>query len=750
MIHAGGPIAKDLVLIGGGHAHVAVLKSFGMRSMAGLRVTLISKEAYSAYSGMLPGFIAGHYTFDDAHIDLPRLCHFAGAQFYQAAVTGLDLENKKVLCAGRPPITFDVLSLNIGSGPRLENVPGAREFAVPIKPIEKFLHAWENILRHSRDGHLDSVRIVVVGGGAGGVELLLSVRQRLLAELTAGKQARVNPEFHLVTDAVTLLPTHNPGVQNAFARIFRERKIAAHLSSRVVAVERNRLQCESGATIPFDILIWATSAAPAGWLRSTGLQTNADGFVVVNEMLQSVSHPFVFAAGDVAALPDSRPKSGVFAVRAGPPLSRNLRLALLEQNLKKFSPQRAFLSLISTGDRCAVASRGSWSVRGKWVWRWKEWIDRNWMQKYQQLPPVEMQPASDAASTRDADASVPNEMRCGGCGAKIGSTVLTRVLRRLEPVSRGDVMIDLKSPDDAATSRVPSDRVVVQTVDFFRSFVSDPFVFGKIAANHALGDIYAMGAEPQLALAIAVVPIGAEAKVEEQLFQMLAGATTILNAHGTTLAGGHSAEGLELALGLSVQGMADPSRLLRKGGLKAGDALILTKPLGTGTLFAAAMRRRAEARWIETAIASMLVSNRAAADCFLRHEATACTDITGFGLLGHLLEMATASVVRVEIELARLPILPGATATLAAGIESSLQPENLQLDRFIENRDAAAKQKMFEILFDPQTAGGLLASVPGDEADACVAALVERGYAAAAIIGRVMGSEKSATPIIIR
>jgi selenide,water dikinase len=449
-------------------------------------------------------------------------------------------------------------------------------------------------------------------------------------------------------------------------------------------------------------------------------------------------------------LPDSRPKSGVFAVRAGPPLSRNLRLALLEQNLKKFSPQRAFLSLISTGDRCAVASRGSWSVRGKWVWRWKEWIDRNWMQKYQQLPPVEMQPASDAASTRDADASVPNEMRCGGCGAKIGSTVLTRVLRRLEPVSRGDVMIDLKSPDDAATSRVPSDRVVVQTVDFFRSFVSDPFVFGKIAANHALGDIYAMGAEPQLALAIAVVPIGAEAKVEEQLFQMLAGATTILNAHGTTLAGGHSAEGLELALGLSVQGMADPSRLLRKGGLKAGDALILTKPLGTGTLFAAAMRRRAEARWIETAIASMLVSNRAAADCFLRHEATACTDITGFGLLGHLLEMATASVVRVEIELARLPILPGATATLAAGIESSLQPENLQLDRFIENRDAAAKQKMFEILFDPQTAGGLLASVPGDEADACVAALVERGYAAAAIIGRVMGSEKSATPIIIR
>jgi len=339
--------------------------------------------------------------------------------------------------------------------------------------------------------------------------------------------------------------------------------------------------------------------------------------------------------------------------------------------------------------------------------------------------------------------------RCGGCGAKIGGTILSRVLERLNPVQRDDVLVGLHPADDAAVTRVPPGCVHVQTVDFFRSFISDPYLFGRIAANHSLSDIFAMGATPQTALAIAVVPPGLEAKMEEELFQMMTGAVEVLNEHDTALAGGHTAEGAELSLGLVVNGVADPERLLRKGGARIGDQLILTKPLGTGTIFAAEMRGRAKGAWVEAALTSMLRSNRAAAQCFLRHQTRACTDVTGFGLLGHLVEMLASSPgVGATLQLDAVPVLAGALETIRAGIFSSLQTQNLRVRRAIRNAEDAAKYERYPILFDPQTAGGLLASVPAANAPACLAELKQLGCAEAAIIGPTTLSD-GGKPIVV-
>lgn len=717
---ASGQIRKDLVLVGGGHSHVAVLNMFGMEPMPGVRLTVISKEAWTPYSGMLPGYIAGHYRFEEAHIDLRPLCRSAGARFIKAEATGLDIADRRVLLRDRLGIRYDVLSINIGSTPREAEIPGASTHALPVKPIEQFLARWQKVVEDIR-GTERRARIVIVGGGAGGVELALTCGHRLLAE---------KPELHLVTDTGVVLPTHNPRTQEKFARILRERDIAVHLNHRVVSVDRHKVVCEGGQTIPFDVLLWVTNAAAPAWPKQAGLAVDAQGFIAVNDRLQSLSHPDIFSAGDIAAVENlPRPKSGVFAVRQGMPLARNLRAALNGQPLRSFRPQKQFLSIISTGDKYAVASRSRWAVEGAWVWKVKDWIDRRWMRQYQEIQPMPEEMGK---------AEVP--MRCGGCGGKVGGTLLARALNRIAPATAPDVVIGMAEREDVSAINVPPGKTLLQSVDFFRTFLDDPYVFGRVTVNHCVNDIYAKGAQPHSALAVATMPFGRPEKVEEDLAQMLAGATDELRKHNAVLLGGHSAEGAELGLGLTVNAFIDAAQVLRKNALKPGQVLILTKALGTGCLFAADMRRRAKSEWIEAAIASMLLPGGPAASCLRRHGATACTDVTGFGFLGHLMEMLNASGVAAEISLSTLPLLPGARENINAGIVSSLYPENLRMRHSITGSETADP-----ILFDPQTAGGFLAGVSESTATACLAELKSFGYPSAAVVGRVIAGAASVT-----
>jgi len=275
----------------------------------------------------------------------------------------------------------------------------------------------------------------------------------------------------------------------------------------------------------------------------------------------------------------------------------------------------------------------------------------------------------------------------------------------------------------------------LQTVDFFRAMVDDPYLFGRIAATHALGDIYAMDGLPETALAIATVPPASGPIVEHDLYQMLKGALDVLEPAGAALAGGHSAEGAELGLGFAVTGRPRRTRLLRKGGLAPGDRLILTKPLGTGIILAADGRGAAPGRVVEGAIATMLQGGAAAAECLARHGATAATDVTGFGLFGHLLEMLRASAVDASLDPQAIPALDGVLPLIRRGIRSSLHAENAAA---LEALDAGGglPPEVEALVADPQTSGGLLAGVPAAQAADCLAELRELGYRAA-LIGAV-------------
>ncbi len=745
-------IVKDLVLIGGGHAHVLVLKRFGMRPIPGVRLTLIARDIDAPYSGMLPGFVSGHYAREQCHIDLRRLASFAGARLYHDEAAGLDLSAKHVLCSSRPPVRYDVVSIDIGSRPRQDEVPGASLYATAVKPIDRLIGSWEQMLERvlSRDG---PTRVGVVGGGAAGVELTLAIQFRLRKEVAKAGRDPGLVNVGLVTMG-EILPTYAPKVRHILMRILKERNVTLYIDREVVEVKPGRLLCANGGEMPFDEILWVTQAGAAPWLRASGLECDRGGFVKVRDTLQTVTDSTVFAAGDVADMVGHpRPKAGVFAVRQGKPLADNLRRVLLGKPPRSFRPQRRFLSLISAGNRYAIASRWGWALEGVAMWRLKDWIDRRFMKQFDDLPEMVEAPTA-ALEPGLAGPEALKELsvmasRCGGCGAKVGHTVLSRVIGRLRPSISKDVLIGLDAPDDAAVVRVPEGKVMVHTVDFFRRMIDDPYVFGQIAANHSLGDIFAMGAVPQTALAIATVPYGLEAKMEDDLFQMMSGALRVLEGAGAALVGGHTSEGAELGLGFAVNGTASEDALLRKGPMAPGDMLVLTKPIGTGTLFAAHMRHKAKGRWIETALDAMLLSSREAARCLQRFHATACTDVTGFGLIGHLVEMIKQSDVDVALDLCAIPFLDGALDTVAAGIFSSLQPQNIRLRRAIDNLESVSADPRFPLLFDPQTAGGLLAAVPGDRAAACVVELKASGYPAAAVIGQVLLRGQQLAPVTI-
>jgi selenide, water dikinase len=733
-----------------------------------VRLILISDGADTPYSGMLPGHVAGFYDHGACHIDLRSLCQAVGAVFYHDRAVGLDLVNQRVICATRPPVAFDYLSIDIGSTPQVEltNPALLGVNAIPAKPVPQFLAWWAALCERLESPSQTALKLAIVGGGVGGVELALNMQPRLRSLVE-------QLELHLVSRSAKLLPQQNASVQRDLTQLLRDRGVQLHLGAAVTDWNGALLRLESGVELACDATVWVTGAIAPDWLRASGLAVDDRGFVAVDQTLRSVSHSQVFAAGDIAAMVQHpRPKAGVFAVRQGKPLYENLCRALWGEDLKPFVPQKRYLSLIGTGDRQAIAVWGGLAGRSSGFWRLKDWIDQRFMVKFDLsdrtvgarfprpparswLIPHDVAEIEMLAIDRFPDggrgkrAPTGGEMQCSGCGAKVGAVVLDRALARIRSTQSTDVLLGLDQPDDAAVLSVPPGQVLVQTVDYFPALVDDPFLFGQIAANHSLSDLFAMGATASSALAIVSIPYATEPKQEEILFQLLSGALKTLGQTQTQLVGGHTIAAEKLMFGLTCNGFAYPDRLLKKSGMQPGDCLILTKPLGTGALFAAQMRGRAEPAWIDGAIDLMLQSNAAASQIFLTHSATACTDVTGFGLLGHLVEMVRASQVGVTLQMGAIPFLPGAVETTSIGIVSSLYPQNQRAQNWIENLATIAPHPHFPLLFDPQTAGGLLASLPVDRAETCLTALRAAGYNSV-IIGQIQpGLENAALPITI-
>ena len=711
-------IEHDIVLLGAGNANLQVVKWWGMQPLPSARLTLINDTPVVTYSGMIPGCIAGQYNPDELSVDLQRLCAVGDVRLVLAAATHVDTAARQVHLQDRMPLDYTLLSLNIGSQPLIPANDMLPDRQLSLKPLNSLLDRIEPHMARAEQGG-EPFPIVVVGGGASAFEICLTLRRRL-----AGL---ANVSMQLVTRGERLLAGCAPAVSRSCAAALQALGVEACTDTEVVGGDAADLHLADGGRLPYALCVWATPAAPLPLIERSGFETDEKGFIRVHDSLDTVSDAAVFAVGDCASLA-SRPdlaKAGIFSVRAGPVLWENLQARIVDEPLQKYRPQSLFLFLLNCGDGTAVMSYGRLAGRGKWMFKWKDFIDRGWMRKFHEAYETPM-----AAADMD-------EMRCGGCGAKVGRTILERVLQRLEIPSHPDVFMGCGDGDDAAVLRLPDGKVQVQTTDFFRAFIDDPYLFGYIAATNATSDLYAMNATPFAAQAMVTVPFAGSAICESDLYQVLAGALRAFRESEVVLTGGHTSEATDFQVGFCMTGYAVEAELFRKDALSPGDRLVLTKPLGTGALMRAASQGVCRGDWYEGAVRGMMASNREAAVIFASHAVRACTDVTGFGLAGHLLEMLTASDAAARLN-DELPLYDGYRAVVAKGIRSTLHEANAQASAHVCGDPG-------DWLFDPQTSGGLLAGVAPAAVDAVLGELHAAGLTAACVVGKVVESDGNPT-----
>ncbi|KIN62460.1 Pyridine nucleotide-disulfide oxidoreductase / selenide, water dikinase [Sulfitobacter noctilucicola] len=704
------PYTRDLVLVGGGHAHALVLRSWGMDPLPGARLTVINPGPTAPYTGMLPGHVAGHYSRDELEIDLVRLCRHAGARLILDKAVDIDRVTKQIVLAKRGPVVYDVASIDVGITAEME-LSGFADHAIGAKPLDKYAARWRDFLEKAAKGRI-APQVTVIGGGVAGCELAMAMAFAL-------KEQGLAPEITVI-EAGPEISGMGAAAQRRVLAAMEGLGVNVRTDARVLEVTEDHVFLAGGDPVPSALTVGAAGAFPHDWIARTDLPQN-DGFIEIGRDLGVRGDSSLFAVGDCAVMPaDPRPKAGVFAVRAAPILKHNLRAALGVGKRRQWHPQKSYLKLISLGGQKALAEKFGVTLSGSLLWWWKDRIDRAFMDRLADLP-VMTQPKAPQAATGVAEMLAAKPL-CGGCGAKVGGGVLEAALSGIAPVG-GDVVTG--AGDDAAVLRQPGGGFQVISTDHLRALVEDPAQMARIAAVHALGDIWAMGAAPQVALAQIVVPQMSAALQERTLREITQAAEEVMAGAGAQLVGGHTTMGAELTIGFTVTGTR-AAMPLTVAGAKDGDVLILTRPIGSGVIMAADMAGQADGRDVAAALAIMVQPQNSEAQV-LGGVANAMTDVTGFGLAGHVRAIAKASGLDAMLCCDDIPIYQGARGLSQSGVSSTLMPANRS------NAETAGADD--PLLYDPQTAGGLLAAVPAQEVEATLNALQ-----AAGVRGHVIGS----------
>lgn len=681
------PFTRDLVLVGGGHTHALVLRSWGMNPLPGVRLTVINPGPTAPYSGMLPGFVAGHYTRDELDIDLVKLARFAGARLIAGKAVAIDPDAKTITVPDRPDIEFDVAAIDVGITSEMPRLQGFADHGIPAKPLGTFASRWDAFRRRAT-----APKVAVIGGGVAGAELAMAMAHAL---------RDVSPMVSLIDRGQVLNGFDAPARSRLLAAL-SELNVTLVENADVVDVLADAVRLSDGTLIPSDFTTGAAGARPHDWIAGIGLDLQ-EGSLIVGPTLQT-SHPDIFAVGDCAHLShDPRPKAGVFAVREAPYLFHNLRAALSGGAMRPYHPQKDYLKLISLGGKSALAEKLGTARRGALLWKWKNHIDRKFMNQFENLPAMEHTlPLRVADGVKDALGDAP---LCGGCGAKVGRGALQNALSTLPPSPRDDIVA--LPGDDAAVLKTGGEMQIL-TTDHLSAVTDDPSLMARIATLHALGDVRAMGAEAQAAVLSLTLPRMSPTLQRRSVAEITQAVAQTLARSGAALVGGHTTMGDTLTIGLSITGLLDRAPITLAGA-KVGDVLVLTKPIGTGTILAAEMRRVARGGDVLACLDMMATDE---CDIARRLEgAQAMTDVTGFGLAGHLAGMCEASGVGATVRLDDVPLLDGALDLAEAGIRSSIYPDN-RLDVRITAPDTARAA----LMYDPQTCGGLLASLSRKDA----------------------------------
>ena len=716
------PITNDLVLVGGGHSHIILMMELSKKPIQGNRITLVSNEIDTPYSGMIPGFIEGVYSWRESHIDLYKLSLRLNIRFIHSKVINISSANKEIYLKDRPSIKFDVLSVDSGIESNYKKIKGAEKFCIPVKPISGLANNFLNKIKDLND-------IAFIGGGAGAVELALAIRKRYIRD-------KSNLKISIITGKNGLLSSFSNHTRQTSKNALKEAGISIIENTEVLEVKKNKIIMSDNNTLKIDKCILSTNAMAPNWLKSSDIKLNANGFIIVNSAFQT-NREFIFAAGDIVDFDNQNlHKAGVFAVRSGKPLAKSIKSYIITKSGKKYSFRKNYLALIGLSNGYTIGTKYNYSYSSKFNSFLKKYIDQKFIDKFKNKSSKKNEYISDiinkTLSLLDINSKFnfvkSNQMQCKGCAAKVPFTALKNTL----PENITD------SSDDASSiSNYPQ---LFQTIDMINAIIPDPFLMGKIAANHSLSDIIAVKSKPIAALMMLQLPFSNVDINSRDLEQVLCGAKEIFDKHNCIINGGHTMIGKDSdpVIGFTVTGESKLKENKNKKSykIKNNDTLVLTEKIGSGIIFCGINNDMIDSYFQKDVITQMTNGNFLFGNISEKLNILSMTDITGFGLANHLLNLIKRDKNKTGLTIfpEKIPIFNGVKEAIDKGVKSSLFESNYNtaINSIIYDRQ---KKSIDEILYDPQTVGGLAFIVPKEEKEKQYAILkkhkinfVEIGY----------------------
>ena len=696
------PITNDLVLIGGGHSHLSVLMKLSKKPLNGNRITLITNEIDTPYSGMIPGYIEGIYSWRDSHIDLYRLCLKLNVRFIHAEVERVSAHEKEIYFKDRPKIKFDVLSINTGIQSNNREIKGAAKYCLPVKPISKLTNNFLNKITNFKS-------IAFIGGGAGSVELALAIKKRFL---------NINQDIKItiITGKRGLLSTFPQKTKLTSLKTLEKFKIDIIEYKRVLEVKPKQIILSDKSMLKIDKAILSTNSMTPKWLTKSDILLTKDNYILVNKSFQT-NYKYVFASGDVIDFNNQNlKKAGVFAVRSGKPLAINIKQFILGKKLVEYKFNKNYLALIGTSKRSAIATKYNLTFNSRFFFYLKKYIDQNFIKKFSDFR-IRKKFTLDALKTDVLNIFVKHKekitdendiMQCKGCAAKVPLNALKQALPK-----------DIVSTSEDAVS-VPGHPELYQTVDMISSIITDPFLLGKIAANHSISDMVSVNSKITSAMMILQLPLSKTEINSRDLEQVLLGANEIFKTIDCPLIGGHTMIGKDKdpIIGFSILGQKQKKIKIVKNRrkIKTKDLLILTEKIGSGLIFAGINNYLIDSYFQIDVIKQMIKGNLNFGKISNQLNILSMTDITGFGLANHLLNLIKRdnSKTGLTIYPNKIPLFQGVNECLNKDIKSSLFKSNYDIAQkdIIYKRD---KSKLDNILYDPQTVGGIAFIIPQEE-----------------------------------
>ncbi len=673
---------KQLVLIGGGHANVQVLKKLSKNTIKGLHIILISEHFEATYSGMTPGYIHQDFSKEEISIDLQRLCFNAGATFIKDKVVKIDTNYQKLELQNLPPVHYDLLSINIGSisstrGIKIEN--SSRCFFVkPISLLVKNLSKIDQIIKSKKS------KIAIIGGGVASYELAFSLSRRY----------KDNLEITIVGKNILNEKNLNKKTKNRIKEISNHIGIK-ELLGEVISISETHLTLKNDVIFECDLSLLSSGADIETWLSNSNLNKDKNGFISVDSNLLSTNDKSVFVSGDACSIENNlRPKSGVMAVRQGEVLKENIFYKLTGSPLIKFRPQKNWLYLVGTYKNYALLNYFFLSFHGRWCWKLKEFIDKGFINKFKFTSNISM-----TKKNLELEKSKDIKMYCQGCGSKVSKNTLVNFLNE-----------ENSNPELSDASIInTSSSSLLQSIDHIKLFTSlNPFDFGIISYLHSQNDILSSGGSVQTISVSQALPFS-EGKIENFYMEyFMKGIKSESIKDDSIIVSGHSYQSKEPGITITMNG--DFEKQISKNQGQENDLIYLSKPLGTGYLLAAYFNNSDYLSSIDfqNLLEWLKIGNSKASEISKSFNSNITTDISGFGLGSHLSDICKSSKLSAEIKLNK-EVLINENIEILENFKSTGFENNYSSS--VNDISISDSNKLKNILYDPQTNGPLLLSI---------------------------------------